>query len=389
MWARALLVATLVAAAAPARAEPGDDLVVSVVTFGPGDHPFFKFGHNAIWIRPQSGEGSIFNFGTFAFDTPGLVPKFLRGRLTYWLSVAPATEALWSYQVTNRTIEVQDLDLTPAQRQLILDRLRDNARPEKREYLYDYFTDNCSTRVRDAVDAVIGGKVRAAGAAPGRLTLRGQALRMTADLGWEFVALDFGLGRSSDAPIDRWREAFLPGELRDLLRTVRLDGGAPLVKAERVMFQATRPPPPERPPSWLGGFLLVGLATGGLLAVLRQRAVLGLLAALLGLVLGLLGLILLLLWVATNHRATHANANILQAAPWALALVPLGVGLALGRSARAAFLVAASAAALSLLGLLAKVLPGVSQDNLAFIALLLPVWLGLAFALRRITATAR
>jgi Domain of unknown function (DUF4105) len=401
MLARFALVAAVCALIAgtgrPARAEPGDDLTVSVLTFGPGEHPFFKFGHNAIWVKPSTGQGVVFNFGTFAFEGPGLIPKFLRGRLTYWLSASTAESALWSYQAANRSIEVQELDLTAAQRWTLFERLRDNARPDKREYLYDYFWDNCSTRVRDAIDVTVGGRVRLAGQAPASMTLRAHALRMTADLPWEFLGLAFGLGRPTDLPVDQWKESFLPEKLRDLLRRVRIerDGiSRPLVKSERVMFQALRPAPPEHPPRWTGWFLLLGLGLGGALAALGvvarrttlARATLGLAAAGLGGVLGLLGLILVLLWVATNHRAAHANANILQAAPWALALLPLGVGTALGRAwaARAAFLVAASATVLSAAGLAAKVIPGPAQDNVMFIAVLLPTWLGLTFGLGRI-----
>jgi hypothetical protein len=399
-WPLVALVALLCAVAAGrARAgEPGEDLTISVLTFGPGDHPFFKFGHNAIWVQPRSGEGVVFNFGTFAFDNPDLIPKFLRGRLTYWLSAAPAEATLYSYQATNRTIEMQELDLTAAQRWEMFSRLRDNARPEKREYLYDYFWDNCSTRVRDVVDLVAGGKVRQAGQAPGSMTLRAHALRMTADLPWEFFGLHFGLGSTTDQPVDQWKEAFLPEKLRDLLRRVRIDGDGvsrPLVKSERVLFPSTRIPPPAQPPRFTGWFLLMGLALGGGLAglglVARRRplarVVLGLASGALGLVLGLLGVILVLLWVATNHRAAHANANILQAAPWALALLPLGVGTALGRAwaPQGAFLMAASAALLSAVGLVAKVVPGPAQDNLLFIALLLPMWTGMAFALRRVS----
>jgi hypothetical protein len=393
----AIVCAVILGMGRVAEAEPGDDLTVSVVTFGPGDHPFFKFGHNAIWVQPRNGEGVVFNFGTFAFDSPNLIPKFLRGRLVYWLSASPAEPVLWSYQATNRTIEVQELDLTPAERWNTFERLRDNARPDKREYLYDYFWDNCSTRVRDVVDAVVGGKVRAVGQAPASMTLRDQALRMTADLPWEFLGLAFGLGSTTDQPVDRWKEAFIPEKFRDLLREVRIehDGASrPLVKSERVMFQAQRPPVPARPPRWTGWFLLLGLAVGGAFAGLgmlaRRRAAarwaVGAGAAGLGLVLGLLGTILVMLWVATNHRAAWANANILQAAPWTLALLPFGLGTALGRAwaAPGAFLIAASAAVLSAVGLAAKLLPGPAQDNYMFIALLLPLWCGLTFALARI-----
>jgi hypothetical protein len=384
--------------ARPALAEPGDDLTVSVLTFGPGDHPFFKFGHNAIWVQPRDGRGMVFNFGTFSFDQPNLIPKFLRGRLMYWLSVSPVEQTLHSYRSANRTIEVQELDLTPAERQGLLDRLLANSRPDRREYLYDYFWDNCSTRVRDAIDVTLGGKLKALGESqPATMSLRENALRMTSDLLWEYTGLSFGLGSPTDATMNAWQEGFLPEKLAALLRQAKVErGGAfhPLVKAERVLFPAQRVPPPARAPGWVPWFALVGLGVGTVLAGLgwaaarwpAARVTLGLLASVIGLVLGGLGTILVLLWAFTNHRAAHANANILLCAPFALALLPLGIGVALGwaRSRRSAAFIAAAAAGLAVTGVLAKVLPGTTQDNTAFLALFLPMWLGMAWGLRQL-----
>jgi hypothetical protein len=368
----------------------------AVLTFGPGDHPFFKFGHNAILIEDERGRGTVYNFGTFTFDSPLLIPKFLRGRLTYWLSLSGRDDALYGYRASNRTIEIQELDLTEDQIRLLDERLRENALPQNREYLYDYFWDNCSTRVRDAIDAVVDGRVRVSARAPAPQTFRAHALRMTADLFPEYLGLHFGLGSFTDTPTSLWEEAFLPERLRDLLRLVRVpaEGGGekPLVRSERVLFAADRPEKPARPPQWSFWFGLTGLLAGGGLAGLgvlarrgrRARFVLGAATSVLGLIFGLLGLILVLLWMLTNHRAAHANENILQAAPWALALVGYGLGVARGRerAIRRAFWVAASAAAASILGLLLKVLPGFFlQDNVAFVALLLPLWMGLALGL--------
>ena len=267
--------ALLMLLAAPrAHAEPGEDLTVYALTFGPGDHPFFKFGHNALWVQPKEGQGLVFNFGTFGFDQPNLIPKFLKGRLMYWLSVSPVDSALQSYQATNRTIEAQELDLTPAEREGLYRRLLENSKRENREYLYDYFWDNCSTRVRDAIDVTLGGKVKVAGQAPAAMTLRAHALRLTSDLLWEYVGLHFGLGQPTDRPMNAWNEAFLPEKLRDLLRTVRVERDGvtrPLVKSEQVIFAATRPTPPAQAPHWEHWFALVGVGAGGLLARAGDR----------------------------------------------------------------------------------------------------------------------
>ena len=391
--ALAALTATLLAAPR-LRAEPGDDLTIYALTFGPGDHPFFKFGHNAIWVQPKNVQGLVYNFGTFAFDSPALIPKFLRGKFMYWLSVAGADDTMEAYASANRSILAQELDLTPAQRWSLWQALRVNARPENREYLYDYFYDNCSTRVRDAIDRVVNGRVHAAGLAPVPMTFRDDALRMTADLWPEAVGIDLAIGRPADIPLDGWAESFLPERLAELLRVVKVSGATgekSLVKSERVIHEAVRPSAPVRPPNRVPYFLVLGLAVGALLFGLGRigqrsvaRVLLGCASSLIGLVFGFIGLALTCLWAFTNHRIAYTNANILQFAPWAAALAVHGIAVALGRATavKRAKALAFSCAALSLLGLLCKILPGVSQNNWPFVVLALPIWAGLWAGLR-------
>ena len=405
------VLASLTAGALPASAEPGDDLTVSVLTFGPGDHPFFKFGHNAILVqqRPRQGgevvsgparddgPGWVYNYGTFAFDSPALIPKFLRGKFKYWLSVSGMDDTFESYAAANRSILAQELDLTAAQKLKLWQALRENARPENREYLYDYFRDNCSTRVRDAVDRAVEGRVRAAGRQATTTTYRFHSLRMVADLWPEYVGLYLGLGRAADVPINRWEESFLPERLADLLRTVQVPegGGARnLVKAEKTIYQARRPTKPAAPPNWSAYFLVVGLLLGGALAMLGRfarrlvtaRILFGALASVVGGSFGLLGVIMLSLWSLTDHRVAYANANIMQFAPWAVVLFGYGIGVALGRpqATRRARGLALSVAALSLAGIACKALPYPNQANWPFVLLCLPIWLGLWQGLREL-----
>ena len=387
--------------AEPGQAEPGHDLTVYALTFGPGEHPFLKFGHNAILVQPSTGPGWVFNFGTFDFSDPELIPKFLRGRFKYWLSVGGAEPTMEAYAAEDRTILSQELALSAAQKWALWQALRENARPENRAYLYDYFYDNCSTRVRDALDRVTDGRIRAAGQAPATRTLRDHALRSVADFLPEYVGLYLGLSRATDQPIDRWAETFLPEQLADLLRTVRLSDGSgerPLVKSEKVIYQSTRPAKPAQPPHWAIYFLGIGLMVGGALALLGRsgrrhpgaRVVLGAATSVLGGLWGLLGLILVCFWAFTNHKVAYANANILQFAPWAIVLVAYGIGVMLGRpgTTRRAGSVALSAMAFSALGIVCKLLPGLNQDNWPFILFSLPVWLGLWVALRAVLRAA-
>lgn len=398
LLAAGIVALLLLAPSSAARADvDGNALRVSLVTFGPGEHPFFKFGHNAILIEHEGGQGIVYNFGMFDFSSPALIPKFVLGRLEYWLGRTGRDNTFAGYISENRTIEVQELELSPAQRKTLFESLEENARPQNRNYLYDYFTDNCSTRVRDALDRALEGGLRKASSAPARLSHRAHALRLVADLPWEYVALYYALGLPADAVATRWEESFIPMELRDVVRTMRVPGEAgqdkPLVKSERVLFRSTRPDPALDPPGhrlWFAGFgAALGLGFFGLGLLGRRRpaarVLLGGLSALIGLAAGLCGVLLVFLWVATNHRACHANANILQSVPWALAFVVLGIQVARGRSAsalRKAFLVAAAAAATSAFGFAICLLGLLPQDNVAFVLLFLPLWLGLALGLR-------
>ena len=386
------------AQAEPGQSEPGNDLTVYALTFGPGEHPFLKFGHNAILVQPSAGPGWVFNFGTFDFSDPELIPKFLRGRFKYWLSVGGAEPTMEAYAAENRTILSQELDLSAAQKWALWQALRENARPENRAYLYDYFYDNCSTRVRDALDRVVDGRIRVAGRVPATRTLRDHALRSVADFLPEYIGLYLGLSRATDQPIDAWAETFLPEQLSDLLRKVHLPDGAGeknLVKSEKVVYQSTRPAKPSQPPHWAVYFLGIGLAIGGVMALLGRlgrrhpsaRILLGGATSVLGGLWGLMGLILVCFWGFTNHKVAYANANILQFAPWAIILLGFGIGVMLDRpgATRRAGTLALSAAGFSVLGILCKALPGLNQDNWPFILLSLPVWLGLWTGLRAIS----
>jgi hypothetical protein len=394
--AAALMVLSPPAAAVTVQLPQAQDpLDVVVVTMGPGTHPFLKFGHDAIWIRDrEAGTNRVYNFGTFRFDSPRLIFDFLGGRLQYWLSVSNLPGVLAEYSRTNRDIGLQELTLPADVKRTLRDRLEVNARPENRAYKYDYFLDNCATRVRDAVDAALGGRLRASAHDPGRFTLRGHALRMTSDYLPLYLALDLILGPDVDRPIDRWGEMFLPEELARGLAAVSVPGPSgpqPLVQQEQLAFKSTRPPPLASPPARAASFFLAGLAVGLLFVLLGWasggnrivRGLFGALAALWGLVIGFIGCFLVYVWAFTIHVVAHRNQNILLCAPWSIALVVLGVGVAAGfqGAARKAFVVSALSFAAVLAAAALKLGIVQHQENGALLAFFLPAWLGVSVAL--------
>lgn len=337
-----------------------------------------------------------YNYGVFDFTEPDFLLNFLRGRLNYQIAAWPGDATLQHYAGADRTVVLQELALTPAQRNDLVDFLEWNLRPENRYYLYDYYRDNCSTRVRDAIDRVLGGAIRAQTAGvPTATTFRSHTRRLTEDVPITYTGIDLALGQPVDLPIDAYQEMFIPMRMRDRLADVTVagpDGGVrPLVLNTRVIHQSTREAPPDEPPGWLWAFLLIGMAWGGGLYLLgrrpdgsRRRAwTFAAAAGFTALLVGVLGTILLLFWVVTDHTVTHANENLLQASPLGFALLLLVPAAALrgAKWRRRAARVAWVAAALSALGLVLQILPGLDQVNGQIIALLLPVHVGLALAL--------
>ena len=374
-----------------------DPLTVQVLTFGPGSHPFTRFGHNAIRIVDRgAGTDIVYNFGTFTFDSPRLILDFLKGRLRYWLSRSSMPATVRAYRRENRTIEAQELNLSSAEKRELRARLEVNARPENRDYRYDYFADNCSTRVRDVLDVVLRGRLRASAVGQGSMSLRAHALRMaSADLPL-YTALLIVLGPRTDRPIDEWAEAFLPEMLQRTLRGALLGddvaAGGHLVKAEQVLVAAARPPAPREPPNRLPAFLGVGIAVGLVLYLLGRagarswppRFLFGCLVACAGLVLGGIGCFLVGAWALTPHAVVYRNENVLLFAPFAIALTVLGLGTAIGRpgATRKAFQLTAAALGLAVAACALKLFPWSRQDNSGLILMMLPLWAGIAAGTR-------
>ncbi|HUQ14745.1 MAG TPA: DUF4105 domain-containing protein [Gemmatimonadales bacterium] len=382
-----------------ASAPPGSELRVYLMTMGPGAAVWERFGHNAIWIDdPSVQPDTAYNYGLFDFRQENFLLRFIRGQMWYLMAGFPAEPYVQTYVRDNRSVWLQELNLSPRARLELREFLRWNERPENRFYHYDYYRDNCSTRVRDAIDRVIGGAIEAQTASrPTGTTYRFHTQRLTANDPLIFTGLLLAGGHQVDLPISAWEEMFLPLALRDYARQVTVAGpdGAPvsLVASERTLFESTAPPPPGAPPSWLQWYLLVGTVIGALAAALgglaRHRVAgrlgLGVIAVLWGTLAGLGGVVLAGLWAFTDHAMAYRNENLFQVNPLVLALAVL-VPLALtgsGRAGRWARALALGLAGLSLLGLVLQVLPGFDQVNGQVIALALPIHLGFALGLRR------
>ncbi|HEX7816090.1 DUF4105 domain-containing protein [Dyella sp.] len=394
---RLLLLATLILGfASTAHADvanaPGADLEVALITYGPGDTYWERFGHDAIEIRDTvSGEAVNFNYGVFDFDESGFLLNFARGRMHYLMDAAHSEDDEHYYVETGRSVTRQKLALNANQAAALRDFLLWNLRPENARYDYDYYVTNCSTKVRDALDKALGGVLKTQlQARRGSMTYRQQTARLMSAQPWLMLILDLGLGPYADQPLSAWQESFLPMVLQRQLASIQVSDGQggthPLATDEQVLSPNRLDTPPDAAPDLRLPLGLAGLAFAMLLVLLSRIAptMHALLATLYLVLAGIVGVLLLALWLFTTHHSAWANANLLMFNPLAWLLI---AAVWRARRHRSPTRLADTALMLQLFMMLAAVamhlMHGIVQQNQPWLLFALPCWLAMAFTCRK------
>ncbi len=127
-----------------------DQAEISVVTCGPFHGEVYSaFGHSAFRVSdPTQGIDAIYNYGVFDYDQPNFYLNFALGKNKYMLGVQDYKRFRDVYIYYNRFIHEQSLDLNNFQKQKLFSYLEWNARPENQYYYYDYFYNNCATKIK-------------------------------------------------------------------------------------------------------------------------------------------------------------------------------------------------------------------------------------------------
>jgi hypothetical protein len=387
-------------AVAGGPAEPGSNLTVYLLTFGWGNAVWERFGHNAIWIKDR-GRGSdvTYNWGMFDFNQPHFVSRFLTGDTRYWMEAIDLEPMLRYYKQHNRSILAQELNLSPAQRLKLQQFVEWNALPQNKFYRYDYYRDNCSTRLRDALDHALSGQLQLATVSrmtSGTYRWHTQRL-MQGDIAL-YTGVTLALGHPADKPLSVWDEMFLPVRMANDLRTVSIPDTSgtqiPLVRSESALFTAGRQPEPSVPPNYLPLYVAVGILVAAAMIILVRSAEGGhriaflaatAIATLWSFVAGLAGTALVIAWLFTRHYFMSRNENLMHFDPLSLALavlIPLSLyGL---RGVSRAPKLSGFVAALSLFGFVLQGIPFFDQKNGEIIALALPINLAVWWTVHRL-----
>ena len=301
---------------------------VSLLTISPGDELYSTFGHSAIRITdPVQFIDINYNYGTFDFDSPGFYMKFLRGYLNYIISSHNSYVEMEYWNRSNRLITEQVLNLSPGQKQRMFDYLQNNLRPENRTYRYKFFTDNCSTRLRDVLQAACGDSLVFDHGLNTDSTYRQWIDKYAHENGlkWADFGMDLAIGRGSDQKTG-WSDAmFIPDNLMKALDAAQIRTPSGTEKLVLLKHNLNQVQPKAGKGAGGGPAVVFGalfLLTAALTAFqwVKRRTDLRFDRVFFS-VLGLAGWILFLLWFCTDHGVTRYNLNILWASPLAFPAV--------------------------------------------------------------------
>ncbi|WP_335976708.1 DUF4105 domain-containing protein [Gaetbulibacter jejuensis] len=315
-----LIVLLLLINTASAQQVLSPNAEISVLTIGPGTSLNDAFGHSGFRIKDRTqGLDVVYGYGQYDFDTPNFYLKFAQGKLNYLISKHNFEDFYRAYVYYNRTIKEQVLNITTEEQQVLFNYLQNNYKPENRAYLYDFFYDNCATRIRDVANTALDQNITYNTPEDYQeQTFRTLIQNNLNKNSWGSLGIDIALGSVIDKTATPNEQLFLPENIYRFFSTATLQNGQPLVKQSQELYT-------KKEQQVSSNFLLSPLFILSILALLiilitykdyKKKKRSKLLDGIIFSITGCIGIVLLLLWFATDHSATANNYNLL----WAFAL---------------------------------------------------------------------
>jgi len=304
-----------------AQAQDSSHLRISLLTCTPGEELYSTFGHSAYRVIDSSKafndnwRDAVYNYGTFNFDDDGFYLKFVRGKLLYYVSATTFQDFKYDYETTNRGITEQVLLLTPAEKTTIQRFLNENLKEENKYYKYDFFLDNCTTRLRDILKKNHDSSFCQKPVMPVGSRFR-QAIHQYLDKNnkdWSKLGIDILLGQPCDVVMTAEQMQFLPDNLM-----ISLDSSDhPMVVSSQNLYPITDENSKGSffTPFIVFSFLVIFIVLIGYTKNKFARAFLQGFDGLFFFFTGVLGIILIFMWVGTDHSMTKNNFNLIWAWP--------------------------------------------------------------------------
>lgn len=218
----------------------GEDAVFSLLTADPGKRVWSHYGHTGIrYVDRTQQTDIVFNYGLFDFSSPNFLSRFIKGQTDYMVGTTSFFNFMLEYQIENRGVTEQVLNLTQTEKDRFLAALLTNIQPENRCYRYNFFFKNCATMPRDLIEKAVEGKVSYAIKAP-YASLREEVHHFTEKAPWTQFGIDLALGAPADKKASLKDQQFAPEVLMRSFATAIVESDSiskPLVVSTEVIYQ--------------------------------------------------------------------------------------------------------------------------------------------------------
>ena len=298
---------------------------VSILTCNPGTEVYSMYGHTAIRVTdPVQGIDAVFNYGVFSFETPNFLYRFAKGQTDYLMVGQKFRSFIPEYEEDKRSVYEQVLNLSPEGKIHLFQALLENAKPENREYRYNFFMDNCATRIRDMVEQNGEVKITFTDNHPTE-SYRDLIKHFHHSFRWIDLGIDLLVGKKAEQPVSAYGQMFLPEYLMDQFAKaeISVDGKPqPLVMETRTLveFPNSKLHSDLPWPAFVFGLIFILVAVISIRAYFRKKKTDWLDYWLLAIT-GIAGLIIGWFTLYSEHPAMSPNYNLLWAFPLNLIFV--------------------------------------------------------------------
>ncbi len=284
-----------------------DSVIISVLTCTPGNEMYSMFGHTAFRVQTPDNDDIVFNFGTFDFESPGFYWNFIKGKLTYFLSISTFEEFVFIYLLEDRGIYEQVLNLNREEADKLAWYLWEIYQSEERYYKYDYFDNNCSTKIIDVLNKVVGNKLTEPKEKKLK-TYRNLVREYSFYHPWSWFGLDLLFGLPADEMATEREACFLPDYLAGYLEKSKIRDDSLVLETREIEDAGIFPGRAFYTPFLV--FVLVLIVILGFYRFKLERMLVFPRIIYIVLISFLL-ILLLFLWVFTDHQATSFNPDLL------------------------------------------------------------------------------
>ena len=304
-------------------AQNDNDTIVYLLTCKPGTETYSIYGHSAIRIVDRySGTDIVYNWGVFDFTTPNFTWKFAKGRLDYMLERGTMDNFLRIYHYEERGVISQRINLEPASVMRLVELINENLKPENVKYRYDFFYDNCATRIRDMLENAADGKIHYPPDINGldTKTFRNMIDEYQKPYQWLKLGINIALGLPCDKKVSFRQKMFLPLELQKCLNeTVILTDGrlVPLLQNPEILVNYNTPVVKSKTifsPEIIFALILILIIS--LTPFIRKKAVINSIDIFIFLIFSILAGFMLFFNFITDHHTTKMNLHIVWLNPF-------------------------------------------------------------------------